>query len=213
MKSYVYVLRCFDNTYYVGRTTQLVTRFEKHRTGQGAKWTKTHGTDSIVDLREDGPFVELSTTLEYIQKYGLDKVRGGPWCQESLSSLDKRLIENILDSEGFARTESSSPEIPMTSADPNNLLQEASTTAPTRAGKKWTVEEDQSLRSEIQMHGTSITSLAASHGRSAGAIGSRVATYVREQMKQDNCNAQIAMDSLHVSTAIRAEVACRLVDE
>ncbi len=40
---YVYVLKCIDNTYYVGITNDLNARIKKHNEGKGAKYTKGRG--------------------------------------------------------------------------------------------------------------------------------------------------------------------------
>ena len=37
---YVYVLRCADDTYYTGYTTDVQRRVEEHQAGQGAKYTR-----------------------------------------------------------------------------------------------------------------------------------------------------------------------------
>ncbi len=37
---YVYIVRCADNTLYIGFTTKLKQRIETHNNGKGAKYTK-----------------------------------------------------------------------------------------------------------------------------------------------------------------------------
>ena len=37
----VYILRCSDNSYYVGHTENLKNRLKLHNSGQGAKHTST----------------------------------------------------------------------------------------------------------------------------------------------------------------------------
>jgi len=37
---YVYVLRCADDTFYTGYTTDVERRVEEHQAGQGAKYTR-----------------------------------------------------------------------------------------------------------------------------------------------------------------------------
>ena len=39
-KAWVYILRCADNSYYTGHTTDLERRIEQHRVGEGSEWTK-----------------------------------------------------------------------------------------------------------------------------------------------------------------------------
>lgn len=37
---YVYVLRCADDTFYTGYTTDVERRVEEHQAGRGAKYTR-----------------------------------------------------------------------------------------------------------------------------------------------------------------------------
>ena len=37
--NYVYILRCRDNTFYCGWTTDLTARIDAHNSGKGAKYT------------------------------------------------------------------------------------------------------------------------------------------------------------------------------
>ena len=40
--AYVYILRCCDQSLYTGWTTNLSRRWEAHKSGKGAKYTKAH---------------------------------------------------------------------------------------------------------------------------------------------------------------------------
>ena len=40
MITFVYILECKDGTFYTGYTTDLKSRFEKHNSGWGAKYTR-----------------------------------------------------------------------------------------------------------------------------------------------------------------------------
>ena len=46
--NYVYILKCGDNTLYTGWTNNLEKRFEEHKQGRGAKYTKGRGPLEIV---------------------------------------------------------------------------------------------------------------------------------------------------------------------
>jgi putative endonuclease len=39
-KGYTYILRCFDDTYYVGSTKNITRRVAQHQNGIGAEYTK-----------------------------------------------------------------------------------------------------------------------------------------------------------------------------
>lgn len=40
--NYVYILRCGDGSLYTGWTNDLDARLEAHRSGRGAKYTRSH---------------------------------------------------------------------------------------------------------------------------------------------------------------------------
>ncbi len=55
MKYYLYILKTVDNTLYCGIARDVLARFEEHKTGKGAKYTRSHKPQSIVyvDIFED----------------------------------------------------------------------------------------------------------------------------------------------------------------
>lgn len=78
----VYVLRCEDDTWYVGISYSFNIRMSQHWSCNGSKWTKLHKPLAIHEViypasRED----ENRKTLELMERYGRDKVRGGSWCR------------------------------------------------------------------------------------------------------------------------------------
>jgi predicted GIY-YIG superfamily endonuclease len=98
MLTTVYVLRCEGDHYYVGRTDRSVDdRYQEHLAGRGSKWTKKHPPFEIIQIIQSADqFDEDKVTKQYMQKYGIDKVRGGSYSQltlppSSLASLKKEL--------------------------------------------------------------------------------------------------------------------------
>ena len=49
---YIYVLLTENNTYYCGYTDDVNKRFEKHKQGIGAKYTKSHKPLKVVYSKE-----------------------------------------------------------------------------------------------------------------------------------------------------------------
>ena len=45
---YLYILRCRDDTFYTGITTDVEKRLETHRSGKGAKYTRGRGPLELV---------------------------------------------------------------------------------------------------------------------------------------------------------------------
>ena len=56
--------------------------------GQGSAWTQKYKPLSVKEtLSHVSPFQEESKTMEYMSKYGIDKVRGGSYSQVNLSKV------------------------------------------------------------------------------------------------------------------------------
>ena len=52
MSYYVYILRCKDGSYYTGHAKDVEKRFEMHKKGRGAKYTRIHEPEKLVYLEE-----------------------------------------------------------------------------------------------------------------------------------------------------------------
>ena len=78
----VYVLKLQDNKVYVGITMNFNLRWAQHMAGEGAKWTRMHKPLEVVEIITNAsPGLEKAKTLEYMEEYGWENVRGGPWCK------------------------------------------------------------------------------------------------------------------------------------
>jgi putative endonuclease len=49
---YVYILRCKDNSYYTGHAKDVEKRFEMHRKGRGARYTRMHEPEELVYVEQ-----------------------------------------------------------------------------------------------------------------------------------------------------------------
>jgi hypothetical protein len=82
---HIYVLRCDEDKYYVGKTHNKMLRMEQHfGEGGGCVWTRKYKPVEIVETFEGDKYDEDSHVLRYMEKYGIDNVRGGSYCQEIL---------------------------------------------------------------------------------------------------------------------------------
>ena len=52
MPYYVYILRCNDGSYYTGHAKDAKKRFEIHKKGQGARYTRMHEPEKLVYVKE-----------------------------------------------------------------------------------------------------------------------------------------------------------------
>ena len=65
---YVYIIRCIDNSLYTGITTDVLRRFEEHKSGNGAKYTKVHKPVKIEICWETDNKVNASKLEFWIKK-------------------------------------------------------------------------------------------------------------------------------------------------
>ena len=56
--NYTYIVRCRDNTFYTGWTTNIEKRIEVHNSGKGAKYTKSRRPVELVYFEEFNTKVE-----------------------------------------------------------------------------------------------------------------------------------------------------------
>jgi len=49
---FAYILECDDGTLYTGITTDVKRRFEEHKSGTGAKYTRARGAKKILYTEE-----------------------------------------------------------------------------------------------------------------------------------------------------------------
>jgi putative endonuclease len=48
MSYYVYIIRCKDGSYYTGHAKDAKKRFEVHKKGRGARYTRMHEPEELV---------------------------------------------------------------------------------------------------------------------------------------------------------------------
>jgi predicted GIY-YIG superfamily endonuclease len=97
---FIYSLKLQRGKYYIGKTESPNFRLEDHFASSGSAWTKKYKPISIYQLIPDmSDHDEQRITQEYMNKYGIDNVRGGPWCKVVLSDEERLFIQNLLDGE------------------------------------------------------------------------------------------------------------------
>jgi hypothetical protein len=99
MAKTIYILKCDHEKYYVGSTNRLVNdRIIEHFNNNGSEWTKLHKPISIEKIIENiDNYDEDKYTKMYMNKYGIDNVRGGSYVtiklsKHSVESIEKELL-------------------------------------------------------------------------------------------------------------------------
>ena len=90
---FIYVLELENKKYYVGKTTNPDFRIEQHFNSSGSQWTRKYKPIKILELKPNcDDYDEDKYTRIYMDKFGVNNVRGGSYVQ---IKLDKVTIENL----------------------------------------------------------------------------------------------------------------------
>jgi len=90
---FIYILELENNKYYIGKTSNPDFRLEQHFNSTGSKWTKKYKPIKLLELKPNcDDYDEDKYTRMYMDKYGVNNVRGGSYVQ---IKLDKVTIENL----------------------------------------------------------------------------------------------------------------------
>lgn len=73
MKYYLYIVRCSDDSLYIGSTDNPDRRIIEHNTGIGAQWFRQHGKGAIVYTEEYPTQLEARRQELQIKKWSRKK--------------------------------------------------------------------------------------------------------------------------------------------
>ena len=97
MTTTVYVLKLQGGNYYVGKTSDVQSRFKEHVSGNGSAWTRKYKPISILkSVHGVSAFEEDKVTKEFMSRYGIDKVRGGTYVQIDLDDSQRDALQKEL---------------------------------------------------------------------------------------------------------------------
>jgi len=93
----IYILKLENDKYYIGKTHDIIKRLHFHKNNLGSEWTKKYKYKSVIKtINSNSPFDEDKYVKIYMDKYGIDNVRGGSYNQIILSSEQKNnLIKEL----------------------------------------------------------------------------------------------------------------------
>ena len=96
---FIYVLECAYRKYYIGKTNNPQFRFEQHFTTNSTAFTTKYKPIRLYQLIPDcDDYDEDKYTLQYMEKYGIDNVRGGSYSKLILDANEIQFITKRIDS-------------------------------------------------------------------------------------------------------------------
>ena len=86
--AYVYILKCSDNSFYVGSTNNLEQRIKKHQSGWGARYTNVHKPVELIYSDEFPTYQEAFKRERQIKGWSRAK-------KEALIAGDIELLKEL----------------------------------------------------------------------------------------------------------------------
>ena len=103
---YIYALKLDKGKYYIGKTTNPQFRLETHFSSNGSEWTKLYKPIRILEIKPNcDDYDEDKITRLYMDKYGINNVRGGSFVSVKLerSTIDTlKMMSNGTNDNCFA---------------------------------------------------------------------------------------------------------------
>ena len=96
---YIYILQLEYEKYYIGKTFDVNFRIDKHFTNNGSMWTKKYKPITILTIIANcDDYDEDKHTIIYMEKYGINNVRGGSFCEIKLSDNNIKTLQQMIKS-------------------------------------------------------------------------------------------------------------------
>lgn len=93
---FIYVLKLEENKYYIGKTNNPAFRLDSHFSLNGSQWTKKYRPIKLLKMIPNcDDYDEDKITKQFMDKYGIDNVRGGSFTSITLNNNTKELLNKM----------------------------------------------------------------------------------------------------------------------
>ena len=93
---FIYVLQLQEQKFYIGKTDNPQFRLDAHFNSNDLEWTKKYPPLGIVELIPNcDDYDEDKYTLKYIDKYGINNVRGCSFTEVDLTEHTIKILEKM----------------------------------------------------------------------------------------------------------------------
>ena len=94
---FIYAIQLQKEKYYIGKTNNPQFRLDNHFNSTGSEWTKKYNPIKVIEIIPNcDDFDEDKYTIKYMEKYGINNVRGGTFCQINLTEENKNTIQKMI---------------------------------------------------------------------------------------------------------------------
>ncbi len=93
----IYILQLENDKYYIGKTINPEFRINDHFNSNGSSWTQKYKPINLIEVIPNcDDFDEDKFTIQYMDKFGIDNVRGGSFCEfilnnDSISTISRMI--------------------------------------------------------------------------------------------------------------------------
>jgi cellular nucleic acid-binding protein len=93
---FIYALQLEKGKYYIGKTNNPQFRLESHFNSNGSEWTKKYKPVKLMELKPNcDDYDEDKVTRQYMDKYGINNVRGGSFVSVKLNKEEKNILTQM----------------------------------------------------------------------------------------------------------------------
>jgi len=93
---FIYALQLQEGKYYIGKTNNPQFRLESHFNSTGSEWTKIYKPLKVLELITNcDEYDEDKYTRIYMDKYGINNVRGGSFVSVKLSKYQQDTLKQM----------------------------------------------------------------------------------------------------------------------
>lgn len=93
----IYILKLVRDKFYIGQSKDVTMRIQEHFNGIGCDWTRKYKPLEIVAIiPRCSVFDEDKYTIEYMNNYGIDNVRGGTFASINLTQFETEMITKMI---------------------------------------------------------------------------------------------------------------------
>jgi cellular nucleic acid-binding protein len=93
---YIYTLQLEKEKYYIGKTNNPKFRLDSHFNSNGSEWTKLYKPLKVLELKSNcDEYDEDKVTRQYMDKYGINNVRGGSFVSLKLKKSTIDILQQM----------------------------------------------------------------------------------------------------------------------
>ena len=93
---YIYAIKLEKGKYYIGKTSNPQFRLQSHFDSNGSYWTKKYKPLKVIEIIPNcDDYDEDKITIQYMDKYGINNVRGGSFVSSKIDESTMNTLKKM----------------------------------------------------------------------------------------------------------------------